>query len=219
MKKSIFLSSIIFIFLSSNLHAALIDRGPYTSDSISQLDWLDLNATTNMTMSTALDNNTGWRFATNNEVEDLFGQLFPGYQANCYIVCGPNSDIESEPSGFGPLHDLFFTQIDNFTRLFGLTSSTVTRDDPNQIIDISWGFYIDEAGAQRFMGTYSNLFYEIWGLNNYESYMVERLYTIDSLSPDIGTFLVRTSVVPVPASIWLFMSGFISLIAFRRKIK
>jgi len=59
MKKSIFLSSIIFIFLSSNLHAALIDRGPYTSDSISQLDWLDLNATTNMTMSTALDNNTG----------------------------------------------------------------------------------------------------------------------------------------------------------------
>jgi len=69
------------------------------------------------------------------------------------------------------------------------------------------------------MGTYSNLFYEIWGLNNYESYMVERLYTIDSLSPDIGTFLVRTSVVPVPASIWLFMSGFISLIAFRRKIK
>ena len=39
----------------------------------------------------------------------------------------------------------------------------------------------------------------------------------DDMSLSTGSYLVQTSVVPVPAAVWLFGSGLIGLIGFARR--
>jgi len=45
------------------------------------------------------------------------------------------------------------------------------------------------------------------------------IHWTDSATRDIGSYLVRTSVVPVPAAVWLFGSGLIGLVGFSRRKK
>jgi hypothetical protein len=193
------ITAIIASIFLAPAQAAFIDNGIFTTDTVSGLDWLDLSVTENMTMVDALSTNSGWQFATNAEVEDIFWQLFDGYFDN--LPSGASHD--EFPSYADQRED-----VDAFGALFGFTEISGEKD--------SLGLYIDEDGFVRAMGTAIGILDEslILGLDFTGDYSDQYESTADTL---YGTYLVQSSVVPVPAAAWLFGSalGFLGWIKRR----
>ena len=174
------------------VQAALVDNGSYTTDTVSGLDWLDLTATENLSVSDALAANSGWRLATNSEVEDLFYQSFDGFYAT---NINGRSDSDQNPYA-DQLEDVL-----NWESLFG------------SIDGRSFGMYMDENAEWEFIGIFRNA--------NYSYTRIYGLDTDFTFSPSVGaqwrsTLLVR-EVVPIPAAVWLFGSALISISPIRRK--
>ncbi len=171
---SIFFAALI-VFMAGPAHAALIDKSGYTTDSESGLDWLDENLTAGLTYTEATTRYSGWRPATNAEVEDLFWKAFDGFAPTREDGRSYGSD-----SGVYPDNQLDAT---NFFNLFG------PHDDYWAI-----GMYEDEDGILRQMGVR-------WGLTNSWIYGLEltsdQEYRRDwANSSTSGTFLVRDSNTP-----------------------
>ena len=79
-----------------------------------------------------------------------------------------------------------------------------------------FGMYIDEDGIQRMMGSFYHertigIFTTVFGMEHTVSYDSE------FAQPEYGTYLVR-SVIPVPASVYLFGSA-IGLLGYLRRRK
>ena len=198
MKKITSTVFIIILMLSNTANAALIDNGSYTTDDINNLDWLDLSATTNQSIDTAPSLNIGWRTASNSEVEDLFNQIFPSY-ADTNIV-----EHRARVSPGTALYD----EAQMFVSLLGRTSTSCAT--------CGYGFYIDEDSIPRILGA------DIRGTPSIADILSPEFitqYTSDQTSLSIGVFMVRTSVVPVPAAVWLFGSGLIALAGLSRRRK
>ena len=180
--------------------AALVDNGFFTTDSSAQIDWLDLTATAGMTSSAALAANSGWRLATNGEVEGLFATAFDGYYLNS------NGGLDASTSHWqkaGPEYAGHTTDAALWQTLFG----TVPSGGGNNYY--SYGMYQDESGSWRMTGSQNasgdpnnnGPWDVIFGLD-----WEQDLTTAATGSGDYktGVFLVRSSVVPVPAAVWLF---------------
>ncbi len=190
-----------FVFVSAD--AALIDNGTYTTETASGLDWLDLSLTTGMSMEDALAANSQWRYATNSEVENIFGQLFDGY-------------FNTEAGGWslssnGAYADQL-TDVTNFENLFGATQIFFSFPLTQRFV---FGLYEDEAGVIRVMGT------QFSTQPGFTQTVVEGMDFTQVLDTTTavtgrGTFLVRSSVVPIPAAIWLFGSA-LGLVGFLRR--
>jgi len=200
-----FLITTSILVLSTSVNAALINNGSYTTDDISGLDWLDLNLTTSMTYNDALTANPEWRHATNAEVENLFGTLFPGYYNT-----DTNLNFSSSQNG-----EAYFNQdsdVNYFEDLFGPTYS-------ESGFSFTSGLYLDEDNNLRLAGT-SRSIAEGWTVVNGTEYSVDANRFISSDTHyGFGSYMVRTTIVPVPAAIWLFGSGLIALVAFTRNRK
>ena len=125
-----------------------------------------------------------------NEVESLYSRAFPGYSLT-------SEDV---------LRNIPLTLVDEFQSLFGFSNV-----DGEYLF--SYGLYMDEDDIWRFMGpvrwsTSANLFTpEYFG--SYQG-------AADNGSYRMGTYLVRSSVVPVPAAVWLFGSALAGLGWMRR---
>jgi hypothetical protein len=181
---------LIFVLLSP-VQAALVDNGLYTTDTVSGLDWLDLSETAGNSYQYADDPNSGWRHATNAEIESIFAQSFDGY----FDTEALNTSISS----YGYADQNADTAV--FIDLFGL-------DEQRAI-----GMYKDEDEIVRFMGAQDNGNYTVvYGLE-YSNVYSETSTT----SSAIGTWLVRSTVVPIPAAVWLFGSALAGLGWLRRK--
>jgi hypothetical protein len=64
----------VFCVSSAPALATLLDRGSFTTDTDSGLDWLDVTATAGMSYGTVLDSHfplAGWRYATLDELSGL----------------------------------------------------------------------------------------------------------------------------------------------------
>jgi hypothetical protein len=182
--------ALIFVLLSP-VQAALVDNGLYTTDTVSGLDWLDLSETAGNSYQYADDPNAGWRHATNAEIESIFAQSFDGY----FDTGALNTSISS----YGYADQNADTAV--FIDLFGL-------DEQRAI-----GMYKDEDEIVRFMGAQDNGNYTVvYGLE-YSNVYSETSTT----SSAIGTWLVRSTVVPIPAAVWLFGSALAGLSWLRRK--
>lgn len=196
---------VVMLVLGLPVNAALVDNGAYTTDSVSGLDWLDLSATFDMTLSDAQAANSGWRLATDSEVNNLFSQLFPNFYetaSNCNEFtnyCGisdSNNGASADQAA----------RVDNFVLLFGAAYST------NPDLIVSRGLYRDDLNNLRYMGIideYSSN--RVFGMD-YTAILPE-----DISVSNIGTYLVRSSVVPIPAAVWLFGSALAGLGWMRRK--
>ena len=198
-----FIMGTICVFLSVvsyGASAALIDNGTYTTDTESGLDWLDLSVTDGQAYNSATTLNPGWRYATNAEVENIFGLLFEGYY---------NTDGGFSHSSDGAYADQSI-DVDNFISLFGLTGT-------NSSADLSWGFYEDESMTLRLFGVTD--FFDgrtiVYGPNHTPDFDGSR----PTGSGLVGNYLVRETVVPIPAAVWLFGSGLIGLIGVARRLK
>ena len=152
-------------------------------------------------MSDALTANSGWRYATNAEVENLFGNLFQGYYDT-----GTLQGVSTSTEGAYANQE---TDIYNFIGLFGNTNTTGS----NQAL--SYGFFRDESNVQRLAGVNISLapinpLSQVLSPEYYPNYSGRTLDVV-------GTYLVRTSVIPIPAALWLFGSGLLGLIGMARR--
>lgn len=187
--------------------AVLIDNGTFTTDNVSGLDWLDLSITAGQSYNDALTSNPGWRYATNAEVENIFGISFNGF----YDTTGGSAYGYSQgPAG---AYSGQTTDIQSFQSTFGLIN--LGGDE------YSFGLYEDEDNILRMMGAYqngagNNIVYGPEFVENYDSSLYQ--YRTSS-NGAYGSYLVRTSVVPIPAAIWLFGSGLLGLVGIARRKK
>ena len=184
--------------------ASLVDNGSYTTDTASGLDWLDLDATDGMSWSEAPVAYDEWRYATNGEIEDIFAQLFDGYydtdpNGTSYSIRGAYADQRAD--------------IQVFTDLFGATYYSPDTGEPVTSV----GMYMDENGVITAIGTYVN---EGPNVINEFNYVIGLEYTGDFTETEtgnFGVFLVRSTVVPIPSALLLFVSALATIRWARRK--
>ena len=199
MKKTILLVMLLFPLQQS--HAALVDNGWFTTDTLQELDWLDLSITGGMPVSDALAASPGWRLATNLEVESLFYRLFP----NDYVESSDGIVRSTDNPGLP-------TEIANYMDLFGVVHrfDRIFRGQPNGYSLYTAGKYYDENNILRAMGAYQEVDrQDDLGV----VYTVNHGYRYEDRDDLVtqGTYLVRSSIIPVPAAVWLFGSALAGL--------
>ena len=175
------------LFAALSCNAALIDDGNITRDTRTGLEWLDLTETTNIS----------W-------VELNFEYLFAGKPLEGWRVAS-QAEVQSL---FDSAGSNARTATPKLSQLWGITYPDYS-DGPRS------SFYIDLEHTQSTQRT---------------GYFVDGELRIDrrmsanhtyfskvNASPYIATALVRDTVVPVPAAIWLFSSALAGLGWMRRK--
>ena len=200
------LSIAVLFLVAMPVHAALVNNGSFTTDTASGLDWLDLDTTFGQSMTEATTANSGWRLATEAEVTTLFWTLFPNFyetaDGTCSeftVYCGTSKSAAGSPDQNAKVVD--------FVSLFGFTDAP---SQPNT--QVSRGRWLDDLGGVHTMGAVA------FSPTNSTIYGIDYLYSAsaDAQIPNVGTYLVRTSVVPVPAAVWLFGSA-LSFLGFARR--
>ena len=132
-----FLAALVLCSIVPASHAALVDNGTYTTDTVTNLDWLDLTETNYFpygVVSSQLGSGglwDGWRYATNAEATNLFQTLG-------FTIAGTNgAPIGSAPAGFSSALSLFVNlfgntlgEADNVGTYFGAFGVTAQGTDP-----------------------------------------------------------------------------------------
>jgi len=128
----------------------------------------------------------------------MFDQIFPNWVAD-------------QPDGFS-LNTLYTAEVDRFISLFGnsYVSNTSTThsyaramylDDADNLLLHGVNNAIDPAEDDYVLGDFSSIL-----SSNYNN-------------GSVGVYMVRSTVVPLPAAGWLFGSGLIGLVGFARRKK
>ncbi|MDH5570575.1 MAG: hypothetical protein OEY89_02345 [Gammaproteobacteria bacterium] len=200
------ISTVISLLFSTSLSAALIDNNTYTTDTISGLDWLDLSLTVNQAYNSVESLNPGWRYATNSEIENLFTTLFNGYfdTDTTQHLSDSNSGYINQNTDVIAFQELFgHTFNDPYVATYGLF------EDENQTLHLM-GAYISPiinfdilSGTTAVIG-YDSIIFSPDYYNNQEDFR-------EIAASTTGAYMVRATVVPIPAAVWLFCSGLISL--------
>lgn len=205
MKKFI---STIFLVFAFSANASLIDNDLYTTDTVSNLDWLDITATIGMN---AREVNTLLSPTYNYETHELEYSDFMGgrwtyaneSQAMDFILRNIGADF-----GRLEMHSQESINAEHLMNLIGLTQprdSTAMFVNDNNRYDI---LQISDLGSLYDGVTYFDM----------ETRYIPISYS--STSPGgsgLGSFLVREhiSAVPIPPSIIMFISG--ALLLFRKR--
>lgn len=197
----------IVLTLSNSANAALIDNGSFTTDTASGLDWLDLTQTVNTEYSVvesqmgAGGQFEGWTLASRDQVITFLGNAGGNgvYDGTNNTQINTDSGWNTENNGVvAPLLDIW----GNFSNDPQNHSAHFIFDEQNQFDHYTMGYLFDTTKAS-------------WGL---VSDLMEITTTWSgSASTQVGAALVRTSVVPVPAAVWLFGSGLIGLAGIARR--
>ena len=226
MKFWILVSAVTALVLSSSVNAAFIKDGGVVTDDVTGLEWLDLLATTNVSYTDALtvanqNHGSGWRYATQAEVEQLMGSFFPNYSQTHesgdggyeYCVEGGCYDAERRQSA------------DEFYDLFGTHRASWENAYASGVNEYASGFVASPNGATAISVYGITHTYRTSGSARVPSsltvYMDSYTTPGGAINFSVGTFLVNgpLHVVPVPAAAWLFSSGLIGLVGFARRKK
>ena len=199
--KKLILTLVILYGFSAN--ASLINNDVYTTDSATNLDWLDLTETLGMTSSEvnflissqwdpSIDGwapstfmGGGWRFANESEAIDLVTRNI-GSDFGAYPIGSPES-----------------ANADNLMNLLGLTYNS-TFNSP-----FSAGLFISSSNELNLIKISSN---EATRYTNSFNW-----YTTGGSA--VGKFLVRENIsaVPLPSSLLLLISGAALLLNYARR--
>jgi len=225
-KKALLITATIAI-ASANANAALIDNNFYTTDSGSGLDWLDVTATKGLSYDYvssqfgAGEEFAGWRYATDVETEGLyvaFG-LPAGYTQDfgdtIEIIDIVNSIITMKSYIDTPL-----TSEPQAGESYGVRGLTGFSREPgvHSLIGANVYAYYDHdiTHPGSSIGSLDHADYLQYSITVQTFTGPDELFDNQS-SAYTGSYLVRTSVVPVPAAVWLFSSGLIGLVSVARK--
>lgn len=210
---------IILTVTSFNLNAALIDNGTYVSDTESGLDWLDWEMTANMTfdfVQSELGTGglfDGWQVASSDDINSVNPDRIindPDANEFYFTVVNPHAPEDRfwETFEYRPiaafssssLLDIEYDSEGNYLRSMHepLMPNVYCTDPPNPTNGKTGECYVLDLSGPSSVFAYS-----------------------DTSDPNLSTALVRssTSVVPVPAAVWLFGSGLIGLLGFARRKK
>ena len=214
-------SAIIALSLSTNVSAATV----FNIQGIENLEWLELTETANYSRNQVEDligNGTleGWRYATRSEVETLYDSLWGGttesWSTDNYSGARAFFDAFGVSEVYSSLHNSGY-RLDGYAEwntYFGVDGDACVNLSNSCIGSV---LLFDSAyGATDDRGW----FQDQKGLSNGVDSANYQLSSGDDITqPYYASHLVRVSAVPVPASVWLFGSGLISLIALARKKK
>ena len=203
---------IVALAFSLGANAALVENAEYStnldrvisfnSDFDAGLDWLDFggivdsNQTFGLSIDQAVDMYSvdGWRLATNTEVNDLFNMMFPEFVPYVDGYADSNNQTWSAAQ-----------YIDHEEWLFHFGEKYEGWVSSN-------GRYIDEDGLERQIGVgIGGTIFRIYGPD------YERPLELGGVNSNIGVMMVRETVVPVPAAVWLFGSGLLGLLFVARR--
>jgi hypothetical protein len=186
MKKNTFM--LICLLLVMPVHAAIVDLGSFTRDTETNLDWLDLTFTYGMSRNEVQTQFAGWRYATFDEVEDLFGK----FGQDQYV-------------SFNNMDPVIIRIVDIVTGYFGDNSYVYYKQFGGMLAAGEGGIYAD----------YNDVLYTSQMV--FDKKILLSAGSPEFRNPVYGAFLVRPSAVPVPAAFWLFSSAMLGLGAVKRK--
>lgn len=168
-------------------HPDLVDNDTFTTDTATGLDWLDLTATSDMTMVEAQAANPGWRLPTGSEVSTLFWKLFPGYFNGGPCASGDSGcwgfSFSSQPNDVTSFFALF-GELYNDGCDWGVHSLALFRNEADEIRVIGPLDLCTGNGGSGFLYGYDNT----WDASRYYA------TTADS---SFGTWLVRSAAAAV----------------------
>lgn len=212
--KSISLAAIALV-LSTSVNSAIISvdwqsagDNLITQDTDSGLEWLDLTATSfrsyndiSSKLSTGQEFD-GWRYATTTEISEFFDAF--GGDSNYYNGWSTQNnglfDIIAPYWG-----DLMCEEIGCVQPGDGASAFITSESDP--VYGSAWqrSGYVEDNVYDALSATQDRVVLDLGPVSVNEAGNYR-----------FGSALVRTSVVPVPAAVWLFGSGIIGLVGFAR---
>lgn len=217
--------ALVGLTLTISANAAIVDLGNITRDTSTGLDWLDVTETAGlpydlvraeMGVGGAYE---GYRYATMAELDQLIINF--GYSAfrpetcrwtSLHCGAGVNGQEELVETMIHTLGDTYAAAVDPLEyriadggagSTWGILGTSHRSSDQYDTARISdWELYIPEDDAYL----------------DFDDSVRTAWYPVDSLdfSPDIGSFLVAPTPVPLPASGWLFMTALLGLVGKKR---
>jgi len=177
---TVLFAGMLFLSSTTGAQAALIANGDFTTDTGTGLDWLDLDLSLGLSV-----NQVSAQLGT--------GGLFEGYQIAIF------SQVQTflTNAGWGGPFDPTNMMNVGFVASFKSQTTSYTNDP---VDDIN-GFTDDWAGD---LGILSLTDAAGSGIT---SFSISGLVNPNFSDQNAGTFLVRTTVVPLPAAFWLFGAG------------
>jgi len=187
---------VLAILFTNNAMATLISVDNYTQSSATGLDWLDLTETIGLTFDQARSANNEWRQATRGDLNALFQLEF-----------GTDANVISHGTGMIPI-SIDLDEASLFQSMFGITAA----DRP----DGSLGFFYNDLNILPSSEPFNYVCVSVGGCGPHAF-----AFTWFAPSTDnAGQFLIRdTSVVPIPAAIWLFATGLIGFFGYSRSTR
>ena len=189
----------VLLAMSFQVSASLIDNGDFTTDTSSGLDWLDLTVTVNRSYNDitsklgAGQEFEGWRYATGAEIES-FWNAFGGNENYYTGVSSQNNGLFSNVAAlWGDLwcHNSGCSTGEGYS--FAITA------EPYSI-------------EHQYMSLASNLPSHTGGIENDFFKALQTSLRLGDGAIGAGSALVRTTVVPIPPAIVLFISGILGLL-------
>ena len=175
----------MFIASLGTAQAALVALGDYTTDTDTGLDWLDLDLTLGMSFN-----------QVNAELGT--GGLFEGWQV---ATLDQAQTFLTNAGWIGPFDPSNVSNVGFVADFRALTTSLL--DDP--ISGMGDSSLVNDPAADISMRFSDD---PITGIT---SYSITTPIDLTVGQQGTGTFLVRTSVVPLPTAVWLFLSGLAGL--------
>lgn len=188
------------ILFTNSAFATFINNADNTiTDDVSGLDWLSLSVTVGQAYNQAELLNPGWRYASNDEVVNLFNSFFPTYTDN-------DSTCHCSFTVFGTTYSNQDADISQFQSFFGSTADGQT-----------FGLYKDEDNILRMMGAYNDPISTVSAVYSDEFTDSFEAYASTALS-GYSVYLVRNTMsAPEPTSIGLMCFGLVGLLLVRRR--
>ncbi len=220
----ILLSQTITITTAQAASTDFFNHDTYTTDSLSGLDWLDVTASVYRSYNDvssqfeAGGDFEGWRYATGEE----FNALATNYTGN---------PISSTETGVIYHHN---DKIDGLVSLLGSTldsaylkNAGVTYDEFNGYTEGSGQDYTFGLLADNLLSNNGHYLAVLWDddSSNYFDYshQLHNFLGDNSRQDHSGSYLVRDTVqltaTPLPASVWLMISGVLGVVGLSRKNK
>ncbi len=194
-----------------------IDNNSYTTDSLSGLDWLDVTRSENRSfddISSQLESGgefDGWRYATTDE----FSTMVSDYTDDTYIY----SEFGRNHYENGIMDTLVSLLGDTYTYANFLSSNSLLSFTSGMLIDMNYGgqlmtaiLWDDDTPNRDNPSGY-----------DYSDPHHRMVYGGDTLGIARGSYLVRDTTeiasTPLPASVWLMISGVLGVVGLSRKNK
>lgn len=200
--------------------STLIDRGSYSADVSTGLDWLKLSVLNGLSYQAveagALGyTQNGWRFATMAEIDRLFRSNIPDIGPR--LVVNPYYQVWTEQS-FDNAYDLVLKLGMNVAFGDDRAAYNITDNDPPLHQVSVQGYFNDQTPGRHGLAEVTALFASAGEYPSQGRWGYSPDWLNDAPGPHLSSFLVRQAPIPEPTTWALSIVGFgLAAVALRRR--